>query len=140
VRPIYRSEIFSLTQKIYVMGSQMQPQNMRAQKSEQILIFELIKDYWHFQISKHYFQSFGFIHVHRKFNCGYATHFLLSMLLSKYESYEIAKKILNSLSLFCDKNDFRRIFFPSVRLLLSFVLPKLNKSSKSLDILDFSMN
>jgi hypothetical protein len=58
------------------MGSEMQPQIMRAQKSEQILIFEIKKDYWHgFQISNHYFQSFGFIHVHRKFICGSATHF-----------------------------------------------------------------
>jgi hypothetical protein len=36
----------------------MQPQIMRQQKSEQILILK-----------------FGFIHVHRKFNRGYATHF-----------------------------------------------------------------
>jgi hypothetical protein len=28
------------------MGSEMQPQIMRAQKSEQILIFEINKDYW----------------------------------------------------------------------------------------------
>jgi hypothetical protein len=41
------------------MGSKMQPQKMRQQKSDQILILK-----------------FGFIHVHRKFNCGFATHFL----------------------------------------------------------------
>jgi hypothetical protein len=29
------------------MGSEMQQQLMRAQKSEQILIFEITKDYWH---------------------------------------------------------------------------------------------
>jgi hypothetical protein len=40
------------------MGSKMQPQIMRQQKSEQILILK-----------------FGFIHIHRKYNCGYATHF-----------------------------------------------------------------
>jgi hypothetical protein len=31
--------------KVYVMGSQMQPQIMRAQKYEQILIVEINKDY-----------------------------------------------------------------------------------------------
>jgi hypothetical protein len=29
------------------MGSEMQPQIMSAWKSEQILIFEINKDYWH---------------------------------------------------------------------------------------------
>jgi hypothetical protein len=45
------------------MGFEIQPQIVRAQKSEEILIFEINKDY--FQISKHYFQSFEFIHVHK---------------------------------------------------------------------------
>jgi hypothetical protein len=31
--------------KVYAMGSEMQPQIMRAQKSEQIFIFEINKDY-----------------------------------------------------------------------------------------------
>jgi hypothetical protein len=30
---------------VYVMGFEMQPQIMRAQKSEEILIFEINKDY-----------------------------------------------------------------------------------------------
>jgi hypothetical protein len=33
--------------KVYFMGSEMQPQNMGAQKSEQIKIFEINKDYLH---------------------------------------------------------------------------------------------
>jgi hypothetical protein len=41
------------------MGSEMQPQIMRAQKSEQILIFEINKDYWH--VFK--YQSTIFIHL-----------------------------------------------------------------------------
>jgi hypothetical protein len=45
------------------MGSEMQPQIMRAQKSEQILIFEINRLLTCFQISKHYFQWFGFINV-----------------------------------------------------------------------------
>jgi hypothetical protein len=61
---------FKLNSKKYTLGSEMQPQIMRAQKSEQILMFEIIKTTDMFQISKH---SFGFIHVHRKFNL---THFL----------------------------------------------------------------
>jgi hypothetical protein len=35
------------------MGSEMQPQIMRAQKSEQIFIFEVNEDFTCFQISKH---------------------------------------------------------------------------------------
>jgi hypothetical protein len=45
------------------MGSEMQPEIMRQQKSEQILILK-----------------FGFSHVHKKFNCGNATHFLFLFL------------------------------------------------------------
>jgi hypothetical protein len=36
---------FKLVKKVYVMGSEMQPQIMRAQKSEQSLVFEINKDY-----------------------------------------------------------------------------------------------
>jgi hypothetical protein len=68
------------------MGSKMQPQIMRAQKSEKNLIFEINKDLTCCQISKHYFQSFGFIHVHRKFNCGYAPHFFL-LFLDDFKSF-----------------------------------------------------
>jgi D-lyxose ketol-isomerase len=60
VWPSHRSEILSWTQKIYVMGSEMQPQIMRAQKSEQILIFEINKDYWHvFKYQRTIFNNLG---------------------------------------------------------------------------------
>jgi hypothetical protein len=58
------------------MGSEMQPQIMRAQKSEQILILEINKEYWH--VLK-YQSTISIIWVYsysyRKFNCEYATHF-----------------------------------------------------------------
>jgi hypothetical protein len=41
------TEILSWTQKSIRYGVEMQPQIMRAQKSAQILIFEINKDYWH---------------------------------------------------------------------------------------------
>jgi hypothetical protein len=73
-------KFYAELKKVYVMGSEMQPQIMSAQKSEQILIFEIYKELTCFQISKHYFQSFGFINVQRKFNCGYETHFFSRVL------------------------------------------------------------
>jgi hypothetical protein len=38
-------KFYAELKKVYVMGSEMQPQTMLAQKSEQVLIFEINKDY-----------------------------------------------------------------------------------------------
>jgi hypothetical protein len=65
------------------MGSEMQPQIMRAQKSEQIFIFEIMKTLDMFSNIK----AFGLIHVHMKFNCGNATHFFLSLFFKKMQNF-----------------------------------------------------
>jgi hypothetical protein len=38
-------KFYAELKKVYVMGSEMQAQIMRAQKSEEILFFEINKDY-----------------------------------------------------------------------------------------------
>jgi hypothetical protein len=59
------------------MGSEMQPQIIRAQKYEQILIFEINIDYWNvFKYQSTIFNHFGlFMFIGR--SIGYATHFLV---------------------------------------------------------------
>jgi hypothetical protein len=64
-------KFYAELKKVYVMGSEMQPQIMRAQKSEQILIFEIDKDYWH--VFK--YQSTIFNHLGLFMECDFEENF-----------------------------------------------------------------
>jgi hypothetical protein len=59
IRLWFDVKFYAELKKVYFMGSEMQPGVMRAQKSEQILIFEINKDYW--QVFK--YQSTIFNHL-----------------------------------------------------------------------------
>jgi hypothetical protein len=88
VWPIHRSEILSWTQKSTLFGVWNATKNHESPKISTNFKFWNNKDLTCFQISKHYFQSFGIIHVHRKFNCGYATHFFI------YKKWFLERKVI----------------------------------------------
>jgi hypothetical protein len=76
-----------------------------------------------FQISKHYFQSFRFIHFHRKFNCGYATHFLYSVYIQQCKAwnfFNFLTKFHRKCHLLKDSDDLK--WFKRVNKLIQFKL------------------